>query len=118
MLYPRQGDNTEPRLKKKHKPNAVSCTTKITHGEHAILLPGDIDAPQERELLASHAGQLKVTALLALHHGSGTSSTAAFLNEVDPQITLFQVGYRNRFRHPKPAGTGAIPRSRHQDFTQ
>ncbi len=39
--------------------------------------------------------------MLAPHHGSGTSSTAAFLAAVDPQIAMFQVGYRNRFRHPQ-----------------
>ncbi|MDB5765952.1 MAG: rec2 [Collimonas fungivorans] len=85
----------------KAKANTVSCTLKISHGQHTVLLPGDIEAAQEKQLLASHAGQLKSTVLLAPHHGSGTSSTAAFLAAVDPQIVLFQVGYRNRFRHPK-----------------
>ncbi|WP_335339740.1 DNA internalization-related competence protein ComEC/Rec2 [Collimonas arenae] len=101
MLYPRPEHYAAQPAKKISKPNAVSCTIKITHGDHVVLLPGDIEAPQERELIASHAGQLKATVLLAPHHGSGTSSTAAFLSEVDPQIALFQVGYRNRFRHPK-----------------
>ncbi len=86
---------------KKHNPNTDSCTLKITHGAHAILLPGDLETAQERKLVASHAGQLKADVLLAPHHGSGTSSTAAFLAAVDPQIAMFQVGYRNRFRHPQ-----------------
>lgn len=34
--------------------------------------------------------------------GSGTSSTPAFLLAVHPQLALFQVGYRNRYHHPKP----------------
>ncbi|MFJ2990329.1 DNA internalization-related competence protein ComEC/Rec2 [Collimonas sp. NPDC087041] len=101
MLYPRLDHYAAQPAKKIDKPNAVSCTIKITHGDQAILLPGDIEALQEKELVASHAGQLKASVLLAPHHGSGTSSTAAFLNEVDPQIALFQAGYRNRFRHPK-----------------
>jgi competence protein ComEC len=84
-----------------HNPNTDSCTLKITYGEHAILLPGDVETAQEMKLIASHAGQLKADVLLAPHHGSGTSSTAAFLAEVDPQIAMFQVGYRNRFRHPQ-----------------
>jgi competence protein ComEC len=41
--------------------------------------------------------------LLAPHHGSGTSSTAAFLQAVEPRVGIFQVGYRNRYRHPKAA---------------
>jgi competence protein ComEC len=44
---------------------------------------------------------LRAGILLAPHHGSGTSSTVPFLNAVKPDIALFQVGYRNRYRHPK-----------------
>lgn len=36
-----------------------------------------------------------------IYHGSGTSSTAAFLSAVRPDLALFQVGHRNRYRHPK-----------------
>lgn len=32
---------------------------------------------------------------------SATSSTEPFLRAVDPQYAVFQVGYRNRYRHPK-----------------
>jgi competence protein ComEC len=85
----------------KWKPNARSCTLKITVGEQSILLPGDIEAVQEAELLGSVSQRLRSSVLLAPHHGSGTSSTAAFLETVQPEIALFQVGYRNRFGHPK-----------------
>jgi competence protein ComEC len=33
--------------------------------------------------------------------GSGTSSTLAFLQAVRPRAAIFQVGYRNRYHHPK-----------------
>jgi competence protein ComEC len=85
----------------KWKPNARSCTLKITLGLHSILLPGDIEAVQEAQLVASSRDQLRASVLLAPHHGSGTSSTASFLDAVQPEIALFQVGYRNRYRHPK-----------------
>ncbi|GGC99461.1 DNA internalization-related competence protein ComEC/Rec2 [Undibacterium terreum] len=85
----------------KWKPNARSCMLKITQDRHSILLPGDIEAIQEQELLYSSADKLPATVLLAPHHGSGTSSTAPFLQAVHPQLALFQVGYRNRFHHPK-----------------
>ncbi len=85
----------------KWKPNARSCTLKITLNGFSILLPGDIEAGQEAELVAVDAGKLTANVLLAPHHGSGTSSTLPFLRAVNPQIALFQVGYRNRYRHPK-----------------
>ena len=85
----------------KWKPNARSCTIKITLRDKSILLPGDIEAVQEAELVRNNTDGLRASILLAPHHGSGTSSTETFLNAVGPDIALFQVGYRNRFRHPK-----------------
>lgn len=38
---------------------------------------------------------------LVPHHGSGTSSGASFLAVVSPELALFQLGYRNRYRHPR-----------------
>jgi competence protein ComEC len=86
----------------KYKPNAHSCTLKVSLGEHSILLPGDIEAVQETELVEGIPEKLPATVLLAPHHGSGTSSTLPFLQAVRPQLAIFQVGYRNRFHHPKP----------------
>lgn len=83
------------------KANARSCTLRITSGGHSILLAGDIEAAQEAQLLARGASRLRSDVLLAPHHGSGTSSTPAFLAGISPEVALFQVGYRNRYRHPK-----------------
>lgn len=84
------------------KPNARSCTLKVTLGAQSMLLPGDIESKQEAQLLENQPEKLRATVLLAPHHGSGTSSTVPFLAAVQPEIALFQVGYRNRYRHPKP----------------
>ena len=83
------------------KANARSCTLRIISGKHAILLAGDIEAAQEAQLLSRAPQGLQSQVLLAPHHGSGTSSTPAFLSGVGPGLALFQVGYRNRYRHPK-----------------
>jgi competence protein ComEC len=85
------------------KPNALSCTLKISAGGHSVLLAGDIEAAQEAQLLARPASvaALKADVLLAPHHGSGTSSTPDFLRAVAPELAIFQVGYRNRYHHPK-----------------
>ena len=34
------------------------------------------------------------------HHGSNTSSTQEFLNQVQPQIAIIQVGKNNDYFHP------------------
>ncbi|WP_050469290.1 DNA internalization-related competence protein ComEC/Rec2 [Herbaspirillum chlorophenolicum] len=87
----------------KWKPNAFSCVLKVQIGRQSILLAGDIEAVQEDQLLnGAMAEQLPSTVLLAPHHGSGTSSTEPFLRAVRPEVAIFQVGYRNRFNHPKP----------------
>ena len=40
--------------------------------------------------------------LVAPHHGSRTSSSAVFLDAVQPALVLVQSGYRNAFGHPAP----------------
>jgi competence protein ComEC len=85
----------------KLKPNARSCILKVSAGHLSLLLPGDIEASQENELVNSVPEKLAANVLLAPHHGSGTSSTSAFLHAVHPEFAVFQVGYRNRYHHPK-----------------
>jgi competence protein ComEC len=97
MLHPAAASYADTSL----KPNARSCTLRITNGRTAILLAGDVEAAQEAALVASGAEGLRADVLLAPHHGSGTSSTLAFLQAVHPQLGVFQVGWRNRYHHPK-----------------
>ena len=98
MLQPRADSYAKTSL----KPNARSCTLRISWGDKAVLLTGDIEAAQEYAMLERVPSRLPAQVLLAPHHGSGTSSTAAFLEAVAPEIAIFQVGYRNRYHHPKP----------------
>ena len=97
MLHPLPASYADSTL----KPNARTCALKITANGKSMLLAGDIEAAQEAQLLERDAGQLQADVLLAPHHGSGTSSTPAFLLAVRPQAAIFQVGYRNRYQHPK-----------------
>lgn len=81
--------------------NARSCALRIDAPGGSALLAGDIEAAQERSLLGLFGAQaLGADLLLAPHHGSATSSLPEFLDAVDPAIAIFQVGYRNRYRHP------------------
>lgn len=96
ILHPQPASYADAAL----KANARSCTLKITAGGKSMLLAGDIEAAQEAELASP---RVRADVLLAPHHGSGTSSTPAFLAAVRPQVAIFQVGHRNRYRHPQPA---------------
>ena len=84
----------------KQRPNALSCVLRVQGAGGSALLVGDIEAPQERELLAQ--GLEPVDLLLVPHHGSKTSSSEAFVDALAPALALVQAGYRNRFGHPAP----------------
>ena len=94
VLHPLAGD-----YERNAKPNAMSCVVRVKSRNQVVLLAGDIEKAQEERLVAQ--GQaLKANLLLVPHHGSNTSSSAAFLDAVAPEVALVQSGYRNRFGHP------------------
>ena len=76
---------------------------RIANHAGSVLLTGDLQRPGEALLLsASSAQALHSSVLVAPHHGSATSSTAAFVQAVQPKWVLFATGYRNRFGFPRP----------------
>ena len=105
VLHPKADDYAVPGQTLLPKSNAMSCVLRISsgHDDHrdaqVALLTGDIEAAQEARLVADGAA-LKADVLLVPHHGSKTSSSAAFLDAVQPKLALVQAGYRNRFGHP------------------
>ncbi len=84
--------------------NAGSCVLRVAYGGQAALLTGDIEAASEARLLAAlPAEQLRAEVLVTPHHGSRTSSTAAFLDTVQPQLAIHSAGWHHHFRHPAAA---------------
>lgn len=83
-----------------NRSNAMSCVLRISNGSWTALLAGDIEAVQELRLVVSEPVRLKADILLVPHHGSKTSSSAVFLDTVQPRLALVQAGYRSRFGHP------------------
>lgn len=85
------------------RPNARSCVLRVTDTDGtSLLLTGDIEAAQEAELIARLGPSLRADLLLVPHHGSRTSSSAAFIDAVQPRVALIQAGYRSRYGHPAP----------------
>ncbi len=80
--------------------NDNSCVLKIESKHGTVLLPGDIESAAESWLVQTYGEALKADVLVAPHHGSKTSSTAGFLQAVQPDYVLIPAGYRNQFGHP------------------
>jgi len=78
--------------------NDGSCVLRVSAGEHAVILTGDIERDAERELVRKEMPRSDV--LVVPHHGSRTSSTPEFVAAVAPRWAIVPVGYRSRFGHP------------------
>ena len=84
-----------------------SCSVFMLHYRgYRVLITGDLDEEGELAMLAYYQGRneterLRADVLKVGHHGSKTSSAAAFLDVVNPRIAVIQVG-RNNYGHPSP----------------
>jgi|LSQX01.3.fsa_nt_gb competence protein ComEC len=79
--------------------NEESCVLLVQGRHHQLLLTGDIDQSVENQLLRSMSLP-KVDVVVVAHHGSKTSSSKAFINQVEAKIAIAQAGHYNRYRHP------------------
>jgi competence protein ComEC len=89
-------------------PNNASAVALIRIGEVRMLMMGDAEREEEDWLMANAGGWLRADVLKVGHHGSSTSSTAAFLDAVQPAIAVVSVGAGNTYRHPSPDVMGAL----------
>ncbi len=96
IVHPQPQGYGEPRT----KTNDLSCVLRVEAAAGSALITGDIEARSEMVLLGSTRA-LATDVLVVPHHGSRTSSTAAFIAATAPQIAVFAAGYRNRFGHPR-----------------
>ena len=65
--------------------NETSVVLRVSFGNIAFLLTGDAEANEE-EWMVAHANILHAQVLKVGHHGSRTSSSAAFLDAVHPML--------------------------------
>lgn len=76
--------------------NLSSIVTKVTYGNQNYLFMGDAEKENEQSRTWTKVNVLKVG-----HHGSDTSSSVKFLEQVEPQIAIISVGKNNTYGHPK-----------------
>ncbi len=69
------------------------------HGRR-VLLSGDIEKRSERQLLARQGDAVSGEILKVAHHGSKTSSGAAFVEGMGPRLALVSAGVDNHYGHP------------------
>jgi competence protein ComEC len=98
ILHP---DSADYAVKSK-KTNNMSCVLRVENAGGSIILPADIEAEDERALIARAPMLLRSDVLLVPHHGGNGSSTPEFVAAVAARHTVFSTGYRNSFRHPRP----------------
>ena len=80
----------------KNNLNLSSIVIRSTFKEQSYLFMGDAETENEKLRDWPQTNILKVG-----HHGSKTSSSEKFLNEVKPQIAIIQAGKDNKYGLPK-----------------
>ena len=80
--------------------NNASCVLEVASGPNRILLTGDIESPVENHLARIEALNT-VEIVIVPHHGSRTSSSAAFVSKLRPAVAIVSAGFENRWGFPK-----------------
>lgn len=80
--------------------NTGSVVGKFVSGERSVLFTGDSPAPIEQYLAKMVPDLLDVDILKLGHHGSRTSTTAAYLKATTPSLALISAGKNNSYGHP------------------
>ncbi|MFP8958914.1 MBL fold metallo-hydrolase [Natrialbaceae archaeon A-CW3] len=77
-----------------------SVTLHIEFGEFSYLTTGDAEADAEQRMVDEYGDQLEADAYQAGHHGSTTSSTTPFMDQVTPSVAIISSAYDSQYGHP------------------
>ena len=89
-----------------HNKNNTSIVARLVRRsksglESLVMLTGDAEMEEEREILLS-GQEVKSDILKVGHHGSKTATSDAFLAAVNPETAIVSAGEDNKFEHPHP----------------
>ena len=76
--------------------NLSSIVVRVVFGEQSYIFMGDSEKQNEEARNWPKTNVLKVG-----HHGSDTSSSENFINQIKPEIAVIEVGKDNTYKHPK-----------------
>ena len=82
--------------------NNTSIVLRVEYGKTSFLFTGDMEAEAENDMLDYWEGKMdwKTDVLKVGHHGSNSSTSYRFLNEVSPGQAIISVGTDNTYGHP------------------
>ena len=66
---------------------------------YKFMFMGDASTTTEQEIMSIY-NLPNIDILKVGHHGSRTSSSIEFINEINPKYSIISVGKNNRYRHP------------------
>lgn len=87
--------------------NDASITLLVRTGGLTLFLPGDLEPPAQRRLLARHPELSRVDVLKVAHHGSAYQDPG-LLRRLRPRLALVSAGAGNDYGHPAPSTLAAL----------
>lgn len=79
--------------------NLNSIVFKINYKNKSFLFTGDAENPNEVDILSSYELD-DIDFLKVGHHGSSSSSSPEFIEEISPDVAVISCGYKNQYGHP------------------
>ena len=89
--------------------NSSVIYTKLNN--HKFLFMGDAGVEVEEDLIEKY-NLSDIDVLKVGHHGSKTSSSKEFINEVNPKYSIISVGKNNRYGHPNDSVLDNLDKSK------
>lgn len=80
--------------------NNTSCVLQVSNSAGKIILTGDIEKPAETYLVKHYGNTLMSSVMVVPHHGSKTSSSVDFIQQVSPRYAILSYGFENRYHFP------------------
>ncbi len=96
--------------------NTSSIVAKLTYGSSTFMLTGDSPKSIEEYLVLAEGENLESDVLKVGHHGSRTSTSELFLDEVRPTYAVISSGKDNQYGHPHVEVTDVLFNKRVETF--
>ena len=89
--------------------NSSVIYTKLNN--HKFLFMGDAGVQAEKDLIEKYNLE-NIDVLKVGHHGSKTSSSKSFIDEIEPKYSIISVGKNNRYGHPNDSVLDTLEKSK------